>query len=799
MPSTFGQRVMRNAAKRREEAEKAKAAAKEAERARLAEREAERAASSSRRGLGSGGGGRAESVGDFEKHTKGIGMKLLQKMGYKKGGGLGKDGKGMSTPMQTQMRPVGMGMGYGDFKEAGQLNNRREGAAERVDRREESETPRASAATDRAAAGAREERRKQEANERAMWKRRDELRRARREYRTAEEVLAEQERADRAAAENGGSAAPPPMTIVDMRGGSARVVTDLSKLETASSDLNSEELPFPELQHNLRLVVDLAEAEIQTADAKIRHEKDTRELLERERARLRENLEDATSAATSVSTLLRDAEACEAAARNGTASFSDLAESHARMAESHHEAYAAHGLRDLALSHARPGLSRLIGEDWNPLADPKPEIAKATRAWRRCLTVPGPPREVRRVDAFAGPAGGPIDLIATLVAEPVAHPIRAALVTKWDPRDPEPALRVLETWDGTLPRAVVEELHASAVLPKLRRAVDEWEPALVSATPAHVWLHPWLPRLGESLQSLWAPIRHKLGAALAEWHPSDDSALRLLGPWRRVFEPRDWDALLSRAVTPKLEHALLAELVVDRDAGADAAALAASPKAAPLGWVTRWERCLPAKKMVGLLEACFFPKWHRTLHGWLARRPGTEQPPLDLEQVTRWYLGWKSLFSEDLLAHERVRAQINVALDMMNQAAAGDGVSAPPVAADEARRAAKAARGAARAEAKSQKAPSRVPPAEREMDDDELCASMTLREAVEAFAVSRDVRFAPKPGREGPAGLRVWSFGAISVTIDAAKQMLRARVDGRWAPVSLDQLLELHEKKERKP
>ena len=146
-----------------------------------------------------------------------------------------------------------------------------------------------------------------------------------------------------------------------------------------------------------------------------------------------------------------------------------------------------------------------------------------------------------------------------------------------------------------------------------------------------------------------------------------------------------------------------------------------------------------------------------------------------------------------------MRAQINVALDMMNQAAAGDGVSAPPVAADEARRAAKAARGAARAEAKSQKAPSRVPPAEREMDDDELCASMTLREAVEAFAVSRDVRFAPKPGREGPAGLRVWSFGAISVTIDAAKQMLRARVDGRWAPVSLDQLLELHEKKERKP
>ena len=64
------------------------------------------------------------------------------------------------------------------------------------------------------------------------------------------------------------------------------------------------------------------------------------------------------------------------------------------------------------------------------------------------------------------------------------------------------------------------------------------------------------------------------------------------------------------------------------------------------------------------------------------------------------------------------------------------------------------------------------------------------------IAVSTAV-IAPKPGREAPSGLRVWSFGAVSVTIDAAKQIVRAHVDGRWAPVSLDQLLEMHEKKER--
>ena len=51
-----------------------------------------------------------KSYAAFEKHTKGIGMKLLEKMGWKKGEGLGAAKQGILNPVDVKLRKRGAGL-----------------------------------------------------------------------------------------------------------------------------------------------------------------------------------------------------------------------------------------------------------------------------------------------------------------------------------------------------------------------------------------------------------------------------------------------------------------------------------------------------------------------------------------------------------------------------------------------------------------------------------------------------------------------------------------------------------------
>ena len=83
-----------------------------------------------------------------------------------------------------------------------------------------------------------------------------------------------------------------------------------------------------------------------------------------------------------------------------------------------------------------------------------------------------------------------------------------------------------------------------------------------------------------------------------------------------------------------------------------------------------WACAISIYHMVAMLEATFFPKWKHVLYHWLCSSP-------DFNEVTQSFLGWKGLFCPNILANERIRSQLNVALEMINQAIDGTTMEQP--------------------------------------------------------------------------------------------------------------------------
>lgn len=187
-------------------------------------------------------------------------------------------------------------------------------------------------------------------------------------------------------------------------------------------------------------------------------------------------------------------------------------------------------------------------EEWEPLADPARGLA-SVRRWHRLLQADGGGRVLAAGDGANAP-------LEALLSELLLPPLRSTITNRWDPRECEPLVSLLEGWEGVLPERLLRYVLQHLVLPRLQSAVQQWDPR-TDTVPIHSWMHPWLPLLRAELEPLYVPLRHKLSVALQQWHPRDGSAMLLLQPWRPVWGEKDWDlfcvrwALASRRLLPR--------------------------------------------------------------------------------------------------------------------------------------------------------------------------------------------------------------------------------------------------------
>ncbi|XP_076902265.1 septin and tuftelin-interacting protein 1 homolog 1-like [Bidens hawaiensis] len=319
----------------------------------------------------------------------------------------------------------------------------------------------------------------------------------------------------------------------------------------------------------------------------------------------------------------------------------------------------------------------------------------------------------------------------------------------WHARDPEPLLQFLDSWDGKLPRQMMNTLLDRVVMPKLLAAVESWDPS-IERIAIHTWVHPWLPFFGERLDLLYPRIRAKLEAALPAWRPSDISAYAILSPWRTLFDPVIWDQLMTGFIVPKL-RVVMNEFQVNP----------ADQKLDLFHQVLTWVNMIPFPHMIDLMDL-FFDKWESVLYRWLCSEPV-------LEEVYRWFENWIECLPADLLLNDHIQARLHAGFVMIQQASKGLEVVQPSredisVLKDESheRRAAV-------------------------VEEEEL----SFKEVLEFHARENDLLFKPKHGRMLD-GHQIYGFGKVNVVVDCLNERVRAQIEDKWSLVSLKRLVELN-------
>ncbi|XP_034100066.2 septin-interacting protein 1 [Drosophila albomicans] len=678
----------------------------------------------------------SRNVGAWEQHTRGIGAKLLLQMGYEPGKGLGKDLQGISQPVQAHVRKGRGAIGAYGPEVAASIGGQGPGKQGRIEdeARESKESKEQQNKWRKGGGETREKHGK------------------RYYYKSVEEVIAKGKKSDHLLGEKL-SKRLGNVPVIDMTGPERRVLSGYHAL--AQNKITPEETLYeaqegeqksapasvfsmPELTHNVQLLVSQCEQEIIAIDKTERECADRQAALQHEQFQLQELVQLERNHMTTLQEALAR---LDQLSENPELSLVQAEQLFLELQQDYAAEYKEFGMADLAAGVIAPLLKRELS-DWQPLEQPTQPLQLIKR-WRGILQR-GESEELSR-NVF--------DPYSSLIWAGVMPSFRSCAAS-WQPKEHAPMAALLDAWAPLLPTWVLDSVLEQLVLPRLTLGVQEWDP-LTDTVPIHSWILPWHGILGSKLaESIYPQIRSKLGVALQAWSPQDRSARAMLTPWREAFAP-DEQLLqfLLRHIIPKLQ-AVLAEFVIN-------------PLQQNLElWhqVWEWHELIPAPHMAQLLDKHFFPRWMQVLVMWLNQSP-------DYAEISRWYAGWKNMFSEDILREPCIKEHLRRALEMLHRAtdAVLQTTSAPPPP--------------------MPPAPAPVLLTPVMLVDVVQPAQLEFKELVSQKCAEMGIIFAPLPGRR-ELGKQIYRVGKLFCYIDRNVCMLSDSSFTNWQPVGLTQLLE---------